>query len=1099
LAGCEEIPLDDAAGTTPVESVQASAQPLILDDSPYVVTTAAADRFVLAKGGKVASIVVAADDFPGVTRVAKLLQADLGRVTGATPTIVNTQPSSGSCIVVGTLGKSALIDQLASSGKLDVSDIKGKWEASILHVVSQPWTGVDSALVIVGSDKRGTIYGMFDLSEQSGVSPWTYWADVPAVSHSELYVMPGKRLLGPPAVKYRGIFINDENPALGGWASKTFGGFNSKFYDKLFELILRLRGNFLWPAMWGKSFDVDDPINPQLADEYGIVMGTSHHEPMMRNQAEWSGKGDWNYTTNQSALDTFWEGGIKRMGTRESIVTIGMRGDGDVAMSPNPDTALLKKIIANQRDIIVKVTGKDVTQVPQAWTLYKEVQDYYDLGLRAPDDVTTFLCDDNFGNIRKLPTLGAAIPKGGFGVYYHIDYHGGPRNYQWLNSNPLPRIWEQMHLAYEYGVKQVWILNVGDLKLNEAPTQFFLDYAWAPDKIPAQRLPDYSKQFAARQFGSDKADAIGRIMDTYAKFNARRKPELLAPETYSVVNYREAERVVADYNKLVADADAIRATLPKESVDAFDELVAWPVKASANLNELYVTTAKNRLYAKQGRAMTNTLADRVDQLFAKDAELTTTYNTKIAGGKWLHIADQIHIGYTGWDAPTKNTMPTVSRITVPAAASMGIAVEGSESFWPGGTGTATLPEFSPYQLQPAEYVEVFNRGQTSFQYKVESSASHVTVTPAQGTVETQQRVWVQVDWSKAPAGTSQVTLSFTGPNGSKVDVIAPLNNPAQKPAADTKLVETNGYVAMDGDQFSRKVDQDPIKWQVVPDLSRTGNAVTALPAASPDQTPGGNGPHLEYDVHFWRTGTFKVRMYFAPTRKFATGGLKYAVSFDDQAPQSVSLHADDGDGAWNTRLSDNVLSTSSSHTISTAGKHVLKFWMVSPAVVLQKIVIETGTVRASYLGPPTTCFSEPAIDSTPPTVACAVAPVGGAGGNAAGGNSGGGNGGSTPAAGAGGSPSGGSGGGAAGSGGTDGGGGWSGGGGRDHGGAAAGSSVTGGAKGGGSGSGGSTAPGTSDGASGCSCDVQGGSRPGSGLLFVLSLAVVSAAFPRRRN
>lgn len=515
LAGCEGMLLDG-----PAESAQAAApvparvQPLILDDSAYVVTSAAADRFVLAKGGKVPPIVVATDDFAGVTRVAKLLQADLGRVTGTTPTLGTTQPSSGSCIVVGTLGKSPLIDQLVAAGKLDVSDIKGKWEASILQVVSQPWTGVDSALVIVGSDKRGTIYGMFHLSEQSGVSPWYYWADVPVAAHSELYVIPGKRLLGSPAVKYRGIFINDENPALGGWVTKTFGGFNSKFYDKLFELILRLRGNFLWPAMWGKSFDVDDAINPQLADEYGVVMGTSHHEPMMRNQAEWSGKGDWNYSTNQAALDTFWEGGIKRMGTRESIVTIGMRGDGDVAMSPNPDTALLKKIITNQRATIAKVTGKDATQVPQAWTLYKEVQDYYDLGLRAPDDVTTFLCDDNFGNIRKLPTLGAPIPSGGYGVYYHVDYHGGPRNYQWLNSSPLPRIWEQMHLAYEYGVNQVWILNVGDLKLNEAPTQFFLDYAWAPDKIPASRLPDYSKQFAARQFGGDKADAIGRIMDT---------------------------------------------------------------------------------------------------------------------------------------------------------------------------------------------------------------------------------------------------------------------------------------------------------------------------------------------------------------------------------------------------------------------------------------------------------------------------------------------------------------------------------------------------------------------------------------------------------
>lgn len=953
-----------ASAEPPAERASVAAtQRVILEVGPYVVAEAGADRFPLASAGQPVPIVVANEDFPGVLRVAGHLQTDLQRVTQTIPELLKSElPASGDCVVVGTLGKSPLIDQMVAAGKLDVSDIAGQWEASLIQVVEKPWAGVDRALVIAGSDKRGTIYGMFDLSAQIGVSPWYYWADVPVTVRAELHVLAGRRRLGSPAVKYRGIFINDEQPSLEGWAKKEFGGFNSKFYERLFELMLRLRANYLWPAMWGKAFNLDDPKSPELADEYGIVMGTSHHEPMMRNQDEWrrAGSGDWNYTTNQANLSAFWQEGIRRMGTRESIVTIGMRGDGDARLSPNPDIPLLQTVLAGQRQILADVTGKDPATIPQVWTIYKEVQDYYEQGLRAPDDVTVMIADDNFGNIRMLPKLDEPVSIGGFGIYYHFDYVGSPRSYKWLNTNPLPRIWEQLHLAHEYGVDRIWLVNVGDLKLQELPTQFFLDYAWDPQGLPSERLREYTERFAAEQFGSVHAAAIGAILSKYAKFNARRKPELLEPETYSLVNYREAERVVADYYALVIEAQQIYVTLPSQYRDAFFQLVLYPVMACANLNDLHVTVGRNRLYEKQGRVLTNALADRAATLFARDAELSAYYNQTMANGKWNHIADQAHIGYTTWQAPSSEVMPEVKRLSAPEPAAMGLAVEGSEGAWPGDSAAATLPEFSPTMLQPAQYFELFNRGTTPFDFSVESGAPYVSIEPPKGKVEFEQRLWVKVDWATVPVGATVVPLTVHGPGGSLV-VQAPIQRPATAPAGALSKVEQQGYVVMAADQFSRKIAPDPIEWKIIDDLGRTGSGVTPFPVTTPTQTPAGSSPRLEYDLEVAKVGTVRVRVYASPTMQVVKTGLKYAISFDDDAPKTVNIHGDASDNAWQERVRNNINESISNHSLAAPGAHVLKFWMVDPGIVLQKIVVETGTVRPSYLGPPTESFVEPTI------------------------------------------------------------------------------------------------------------------------------------------
>jgi len=925
------------------------------DDRTYVSEKKVKDGFVLAENGKAAPIVRGNGEEAGVIRAISDLQADINRVTKVSPVVGTDKiPASRAIILIGTIGKNPLITQLVQEKKLDVSAVQGKWETWITQIVNNPMPGVDKALVIVGSDKRGTIFGIYDLSAQIGVSPWYWWADVPVKERPNLYVLPGVHSLGEPAVKYRGIFINDEAPALSGWAREKFGGFNHKFYEKVFELILRLKGNYLWPAMWGSAFYDDDPKNAPLADEMGVVIGTSHHEPLTRAHDEWRryGKGAWNYQTNEKVLKDFWRGGIKRMGTMESIVTIGMRGDGDEPMSEESNIGLLERIVKDQREIIADVTGKPASETPQLWALYKEVQDYYDKGMRVPDDVTLLLCDDNWGNIRKLPNLKEKPRKGGYGIYYHFDYVGGPRNYKWLNTNPISKVQEQMNLAYEYGARQLWIVNVGDIKPMEFPTAFFLDFAWNPRKWPAERLQEYTHLWAEKQFGMQYAEEIADIISKYTKYNGRIKPELLDQKTYSLSNYREFETVVDDYNALLARAQKINDALPENSRDAYFQLVLHPVMACANLNELYYTTAKNHLYAKQGRVLTNDMAERVKELFERDAEITNRYNKGIANGKWNHMMDQTHIGYTYWQQPPVNVMPAVEELELPQAGNMGVAIEGSQDWWPNSQTEALLPQFNAY-LPKTGYIELFNRGKSTLEYQIKTGDAWIKLSRSGGKLEKQERILVSVDWKKAPKGSHKIPLTIQ--SGEKeIIVYAPVFNPASPALSKTKgFIEENGYLSIEAANYTKAVNQEPIRWKVLPDYGKTASAVTTFPVTTERITPSPSSPHLEYDIYLFTTGEIKINAYVSPTIDFKNeDGLRYAISIDDEHPQLVNLHEDNSERAWGKSVAQNIKILTTTHKITKPGKHTLKFWMADPAVVLQKIVIDTGGLKPSYLGPP---------------------------------------------------------------------------------------------------------------------------------------------------
>ena len=613
------------------------------------LTMSAAEQFVVFKASAdVLPLQGAGISFEGkehscVQRAVANLQQDFLRVTGKAA-LSGASGNSGT-ILIGTVGVNKQIDQWVKKGEL--RDLKGKTEKYIIKTIGDQ-------LVIAGSDKRGTVFGIYELSKQMGVSPWYYWADVPVEKHDAIYVKRGEYTDGEPSVRYRGLFLNDEAPCLTTWVKNTFGTDygDHHFYEKVFELILRLKGNFLWPAMWGWAFYADDPENSKVADEMGVIIGTSHHEPMARNHQEYARNrqewGAWNYQTNKENLDRFFREGIERMKGTDDIVTIGMRGDGDEAMSETADTKLMERIIDNQRKIIKEVTGKPAEKTTQVWALYKEVQDYYDAGLRVPDDVMILISDDNWGDIRRVPTAAERSRKCGWGIYYHVDYVGAPRNTKWLNVTQTQQMFEQLSLAYDFGIERMWILNVGDLKPMEYPIQLFMDMAWNPKDYTVQTVTDHTRRFFQSVLRGSVADEAASIYNRNCQYMARVTPEMLDARTYNIET-GEWRQVADDYQRLELRAVRLYDQIPVEARDFYRQLVLFPVQAMANLYDMYYAQAMNQYLAARKNPDANMWADKVKECFRRDSLLCLAYNTDIAGGKWNGMMIQKHIGYRSWN------------------------------------------------------------------------------------------------------------------------------------------------------------------------------------------------------------------------------------------------------------------------------------------------------------------------------------------------------------------------------------------------------------------------------------------------------------------
>ncbi|PPR02284.1 hypothetical protein CVT24_011622 [Panaeolus cyanescens] len=950
---------------------------------------------------KASPILISADDWAGVQLAASDFAADIERVTSVKPSLTNFTASASTShlksttpIIVGTLGKSSLIDGIVNSTKLDVSSIQGKWEAFLGQIVNNPLPGVDRAYVIIGADKRGTIYALYDHSEQFGVSPWYWWADVPTTKQSNIFITPAGCSHGSPTVKYRGIFLNDEQPALQSWAQEKFTNgtgapFNRFFYTKLFELLLRLKGNYLWPGIIRiRMFAVDDPQNQFLADFYGVAMGTSHQEPMMRstpNEFSIFGVGTWDYTTNSDNINNYWKQGAERAKPYESVYTLGMRGFGDLPLSEETNIALLEGVIANQTLILQDVYGtQDVSGIPQIWTLYKEVEGYYEDGLRVPDYVTLLWADDNWGNIRRFPVPSERSRSGGAGVYYHFDYVGDPRDYKWITTTQIEKVHQQMSIAVQRQATNLWIVNVGDLKPYERETEFFLSYGWNASRWTHDNLDTFVSSWAQREFDISKQDAdlVTNIVGNLTRWNARRKPELLNSTTFSLINYREAETVLSNWAALEAASTSLYNRLPSGTKPAFYQLIQHAVIASANMAKILIYAGQNNMRASQARLSTNNLADSVEEFFEKDFDFETQYNT-LLNGKWNHMMDQTHLGYYYWQQPMTNTMPPVNRVQKrknALAGVMRIVPENTLGAWPGDNSnqcaqgyncpppTVVLDNFSPISNR---YIDVGAGGPIPFTFTATTKSSWLKLSPASGSVSPsspETRVFASVsDWSQLKEGTNTATITFVakakGQPDLSVNVI--FNAVKNTPAAGFKgFVEGTGVVSIEAAHASRKTTVDGITWTEMPRLGRTLSGISPLPLS--DKNFGvGAGPTLEYDFYNFNTlqgqGNVTVHIHITPALNANTdqNPLAFTVGIDNQAPVKVVPIGPQPPGglpaSWggpDGYVANSIITTRTTFNGVNPGAHTLKIGALEPAVVIQKIVINTGGLLPSYLGPP---------------------------------------------------------------------------------------------------------------------------------------------------
>ena len=847
---------------------------------------------------------------------------------------------------------------------------------------------VDEHLIVAGSDKLGTIYGIYDISEKIGVSPWYWWADVPVRKSTSLYVEAGTYIQPSPKVKYRGIFINDEWPSFGGWASAQFGGLNSSMYGHLFELLLRLKANYFWPAMWATAFNEDDPQNPVVADKYGIIMGTSHHEPMMRAHKEYTKRrkevGAWDYATNKKNLDQFFREGLERNKDFDNLITIGMRGDGDVAMGKGDDEEnmkVLRDVVEGQRQIIGEVYGKDPSEVPQLWAIFTEVQRYYDKGFTVPDDVLLLFCDNNWGYLRRTGPLKEKNRKGGMGLYYHIDMNGGPWNDRWVNTSPIPKLREQFHLAYETGIDDLWVINVDDLKPKELPIDFILRYAWNPDNIPADKTDDYTREWAAQNFGDEYAEEIADIVSKYPKYNLWRKAEVQTPYIFSTVNYHETDRTERLWKELEEKTEAVKAHIPTEAQDAYFQLVYYPAVASSGIARIYLATGKNHLYAQQGRPSANDCARQAEALFERDQRLSQYYNDTLANGKWKNMMSDIHIGYTRWSMPEKAILPKQKQVIPQEAPAIGVSVEGSEVTEK--TGKLELPTFDAL-LDASHYIDLFNRGKGSFDFTVTASQPWVKINKTQGTVSNEERLSVNIDWQALPYGTHEASLTIQSGNTQIPVSLRAINGKKPENSQPYFGNLSGSEFSIPAHLYNKNVPGKEAAWTALPDLGR-GTACMGIQPVTAASTQPEDAPRLEYQVLLSDTGTVSLCIGILPTQDInPERGLRIAVAIDNETPEVIDarqgfvdtfgeytptnlaqspnlkpLPEQDrsirfiGKGqARRTEVFDNQRWLTVKLNVKEAGMHTLKIFMTDPEIVLERIIVNPDNQHPSYFGAP---------------------------------------------------------------------------------------------------------------------------------------------------
>lgn len=945
--------------------------------------------------------------FPGVIRVTEKVAHDVELVSGKKPQILvekeipETLESSGEdwTIIAATKGKSSFLKKLEEAGSAELKELEQKRECYAWIFPEIKNRTKSNLLVIAGSDKRGTIYGLFHLSEMLGVSPFVDWCGLMPPKQEKIELREDMACISKePSVRYRGFFINDEWPAFGNWCNHNFGGFNAKAYDHVFELLLRLKGNYLWPAMWSARFADDGPdlLNAELADEYGIIMGMSHHEPCLRQGEEYKylrGKnsvyGDaWNFRTNREGITKFWEDGLKRSGKFENVITVGMRGEADTAIMGKNATLedniqLLRDVLKTQKKLIQERVNPDLTKVPRMIALYKEVEEFFYgnektkglMGAEELEDVILMLCDDNYGNLRTLPTEEMRKHAGGYGMYYHLDYHGWPVSYEWINSSYLPKIWEQMSMAYDFGVRELWMVNVGDIATQEFPLSFFLDMAYDFDRWGSRALnctQEYTRKWVRQQFGSveeETQDTIADILEQYTKIIHRRRPEALNPETYHPVQEKESSRIFEEEEQLLKKLQDVYETIEKtnpQNLSAFIALVYYPAFGTMNLVKMQILAGWNHYYANLGAVCANDYGDEVERCMEQDRKAVEMYH-QMDQGRWYGMGMSQHIGFTHWNEDECRN-PVVMRVIPLKKRSILVVADGTAQHAEGSPwldNTMKLKDFLNPDCTRAS-VTLYSRSDLKAEYKVLKKPGWLSVEPMEGWLDgvSQKKVRLNLTLIKqrlpeTNQDTIQDSLEIATPEG-KCEITVPVYTGNLQDKKNV-FVDTMGYLSIEAAHYVNSVPGNykdrQVKFENLQGYGKTNSAMKAFPSDA-CTVPGQDAPYLEYQFVLEESGTYEAEFYMQPSNPVTRENqLLYAVRINEEMTETVNAVEKDyqvGDQA--EKWAEGVLSQIRRQTVSIkcrAGFNTLRVYHVTPGFVLEKIVIYPMGEKPeeSYLGP----------------------------------------------------------------------------------------------------------------------------------------------------
>lgn len=924
-----------------------------------------------------------------VKRCAELFAADVEAVTGRRPQIVTSLPESGQLVIVGTVEKSALIQRIARAGKIDIRALDGAWERYLIQRVDNPLPGISQALIVAGSDRRGAAYGLFSLSEQIGVSPWYWWADVPVRKHPALYVEAPATLSETPSVRYRGIFLNDEDWGLTPWASKTYekerGNIGPKTYARICELLLRLKANYLCPAMHPVSTAFNQiPENKMVADTFAIVMGSTHCEPLLLNTAsEWDREtmGPWDYGRNKEGINRVLTQRIRENGAYENVYTLALRGLHDAAMAVGTPmrkkVEMLQSALLDQRKILEDNIDRPIETIPQAFTPYKEVLEIYSNGLELPDDITIIWPDDNYGYLKRLSGIREQQRSGRSGVYYHVSYLGVPHSYLWFSTTPPALMYEELRKAYDTTADRVWLLNCGDLKGSEMQVSLFLDMAYDIGRFTADNVVKYPAHWLSGFFGAEYYARLEAMTREHLRLAFSRKPEYmgwgyhwnrfdqsceqLTDTEFSFVNYEEADRRLEAYRRLGAATEGMLSEIEESARPAFYQLVYYPLRGAELMNRMTLGGQRNRWYARQGRAATDMVRQEVVNCYDSLQIITADYNS-LLGGKWNHMMS-MRQNYDRVSAYFE--MPRLESRAEAEGPVLRLQVEGEDVT--GSRSFHALPAFDRY-LCRSHWIDVYNQGGGNLAWTAKPSEKWILIDRTEGQTTTEERIHVRVDWDKAPQG-SESTGSIEFRAGDQVRrVIVSLFNPATPSRDDLRgmYVESNGVVSIPGAGYHRLRENGDIDIRVVEDLGIEGAALQlGDPVAALQTYRSPEVPCVEYDFYAFDAGLVDVYTYVLPTfplhadRDFRLNentntDTKYSVQIDNGALATPSSSHVEYSQVWFESVLRNCVINKSTLYVDRPGHHTLRIRVGDPGIVIQKTVLDFGGLKRSYMGPPST-------------------------------------------------------------------------------------------------------------------------------------------------